>query len=54
MGNRIFISYKNDNDSIISGYVTLIEKTINYVIIETAGNKITLPWSRILKIKEAV
>ena len=48
----IFISYLDDNDIKISTYVTLIEETDSRVIFRTHQNIITLPISRVLKIKK--
>ena len=40
MSNRIFISYLNDDNRQISGYVELIEKTAQYLSFKT--NKLDL------------
>ncbi len=54
LSNKIFISYKDDNEHVVSGYVKLIEKNVSTITIETNGNQITLPWIRVLKLKEQV
>jgi hypothetical protein len=48
----IFISYLDDNNDKISTYVTLIEETDNRITFRTHQNIITLPISRVLKIKK--
>tara|TARA_Y100000310_G_C20513324_1_gene729941 strand:+ start:677 stop:856 length:180 start_codon:yes stop_codon:yes gene_type:complete len=50
--NKIFISYLDDDDKTISGFVDLIEKTETMITFETQKNKITIPMARVLKIKE--
>jgi len=50
---KIFISFYDEHDVKRTGFFILIEKTINYVSIKTnSGNIITIPYHRILKIKE--
>jgi hypothetical protein len=51
---RVFISYLNDNDSKTEGYCELLEETANYVKIKSGSNILTIPYHRILKIKEAL
>lgn len=52
MNNKKFISYKEDNDEIVSGYFEIIKNTDNYLKFKSGTNRITLPWNRILKFKE--
>lgn len=53
MDKKTFISYLNDNDSVVSGFFELIEQSQVYVKFKTTnGNIVTLPYHRILKIKE--
>lgn len=52
MARRIFISYLNDDDGKVDTYCELLEQTISYVQIKMGQNIITLPYSRILKMKE--
>lgn len=54
LGDRRFVSYKNDDDKVISGYFELVEECENYIKIKSGGNIITIPYHRILKIKEQV
>ena len=48
----VFLSYLNDNNETISTYVTLLRKSDMVIVFQTHGNIITLPMSRVLKIKE--
>lgn len=52
MVRRVFISFKNDDEVIQNTYCELLEENINYVKIQIGQNVITLPFHRILKIKE--
>lgn len=49
---KAFVSYLNDDNTTISTYVILTDLRDNYISFETKGNKITIPISRVLKIKE--
>jgi len=46
------IIYKDDNDDEIKGYFEIIEKTSGYISFLTSNNKVTIPWNRIIKVKE--
>lgn len=50
----IFLSYLDDNNETISTYVTLLRKNDIVIVFRTHGNIITLPMSRVLKIKESL
>jgi hypothetical protein len=50
-GKKVFLSYLDDDDKVISGYVTLLECD-GLVIFETNQNRISIPANRVLKIKE--
>jgi hypothetical protein len=52
MARRVFISFLNDDDSKQETYCELVEESINYVKVKIGLNVITLPYSRVLKIKE--
>ena len=52
IGKEVFISYKNDNEEIISGYFLLVKFNDTYIQIKTKGNIVTIPMHRVLKIKE--
>ena len=52
MTKKTFIAYKNDDDKTREDWVTVIEKTISYITFEYNDKIITLPWTRVLKLKE--
>lgn len=54
MARRIFISFLNDDNTKQETYCELVEETLNYVKVLIGRNQITLPYGRILKIKEVV
>lgn len=48
-----FICYLNDDGSKVNAYVVIIKKaqsTINFLTKD--GNNITIPWHRVLKVKQ--
>lgn len=51
---RVFISFLNDNDSKQETYCELVEESVNFVKIKIGLNTLTIPYHRILKIKEGV
>lgn len=52
MARRVFISFLNDDDIKQETYCELVEESQNYVKIMIGRTILTLPYSRILKIKE--
>ena len=50
---KTFISYKDDNEQVISGFVDGLEYDSTLVRFQTEKNKIIIPFHRVLKIKEA-
>ena len=52
MIKKIFIAYTNDDGRKREDWVTVIEKTISYITFEYNNKIITLPWTRVLKLKE--
>lgn len=52
VGEEIWISYKEDNEQVVNGYVILISISDSLITFQTKTNKITLPISRVLKIKQ--
>ena len=54
IGDRVFVSFLNDDNQKIEGFFILVEQRDNYIKIRTGDNILTLPYCRILKIKEAV
>lgn len=51
-GEEIFISYKDDNEQIVSGFVVLISISETLITFKTNQNTITIPVSRLIKIKQ--
>ncbi len=51
---KVFISFKDDDDSETKGYFDLIEEGKEFIKIRSGSNIITLPYHRIKKIKEIV
>lgn len=49
---RTFVCYLDDNDKKVSGYFQLMDKSKQYIKILSGKNTLTLPWNRILKVKE--
>ena len=49
---RVFISFLNDDNILQNTYCELLEEAQNYVKIKIGMNILTLPFHRILKIKE--
>lgn len=50
-----FISYYDDGDQKIEGWVELIEQTPNYIKFKTfQDNIITISYNRLIKLKESV
>lgn len=47
-----FISYVDDDNIQKNVWCLIVKKTASYVIFQYHNEKITLPWNRILKIKE--
>ncbi|MCX6748456.1 MAG: hypothetical protein NT076_02530 [Candidatus Pacearchaeota archaeon] len=51
-GNEVFLSYKNDDGSVKSGFFILSELKDNFVIVKTQmGSELLIPISQVLKIK---
>jgi len=51
---KIFITYLDDNDKQVSGFVDLIEITDTLVAFSTTKNIVKIPMHRLLKIKETL
>jgi len=51
-GKKVFISYLNDDNKKIKGFFKLIEQTSEYIKIKSGSNILTIPFHRILKVKE--
>ena len=52
MEEKAIIIFLDDDDKKKKDHVIVKEKTENYVSFEYMGKIITLPWNRILKLKE--
>ena len=52
MAKRVFICFLNDDDVKQETYCEMIEESSNFVKIKIGENTLTLPYHRILKIKE--
>lgn len=52
MKEKTFIAYSNDDGEKKEDWVIIKEKTISYVSFEYQDKIITIPWNRVLKIKE--
>jgi len=51
---KAFLSWKNDSDQKTEGYIIVLDKTEQFLTFRTpSGNVLTVPWHRILKLKEA-
>lgn len=52
-GKKVFISWLEENNETKQGYVFLLEQNESFVKFKTTGgNILTIPFQRILKIKE--
>lgn len=49
-----FLSFYNEHDAVINGYFEVLEETAVYIKIKTSDNIVTIPWNRIVKIKEKI
>ncbi len=52
MEGKAIIIFLDDDNKKKKDYVIVKEKTVNYISFEYHGKIITLPWSRVLKLKE--
>lgn len=54
-GKKVFLSYLNDDNKVISGYVDLLSYDAGgFVVFKTDKNLIRIPPNRVLKIKEEI
>lgn len=51
---KTFIAFFDDDGEKREDWITLKNKTISYVEFEYQGKLISVPWTRILKLKEEV
>lgn len=52
MEEKIFIAFLDDDDKKKEDWVVIKEKTISYITFTYQSKIITIPWHRVLKIKE--
>jgi len=52
MERRGFVSFLNDDDSKCETYCEILEEQINYIKVKIGLNEITIPYHRLLKLKE--
>lgn len=52
-GKKVFISYLNDDNQVVSGFVILL-KCNGFVEFKTGQNILRIPAQRVLKIKEKI
>ena len=51
-GQEVFLSYKDDNEQVVSGFVILISISETLLTFKTNQNTISIPISRMLKLKQ--
>lgn len=51
-GEEVFVSYREDNDTVVSGFVILLKITDTLLTFKTNRNVVSIPISRLLKIKQ--
>lgn len=49
---KSYIKYLDDNGIECDGWYVILTKNLNFIEFETNDNIITLPWNRILKVKQ--
>lgn len=49
---KIWLAYLDDNGKRVTGYFKCSAETMNYIKIQSGENTLTIPYHRILKIKE--
>jgi len=49
---EIFLSYIDDNGSVVNSWFILLEETLNYIKVKSGVNILTIPFHKINKIKE--
>ena len=52
MEDKSFIAFLDDDDKKKEDWVVIVEKTSSYVSFEYKGKLVTIPWHRVLKLKE--
>jgi len=49
---EVFVSYKDDDEKIVSGYFVLVSISENLLQIKSNSNVVVIPLSRLLKVKQ--
>lgn len=49
---EVFVSFLDEQNIKVEGWFQLIEESSNFIKIQTGSNLLTIPFSRILKVKE--
>ena len=52
MEEKTFVAFLDDDNRKREDWVIVMEKNISYITFEYQGKLVTIPWHRILKIKE--
>ncbi len=50
----VWASFMDDNNKQVQGFFKLLEQTVNYVKLISGKNIITIPYHRLLKMKEVM
>ena len=50
---KVYLSYRDDNDKLKTGWVWLISLEQDFCVFETDVNRVRIPISRLCKIKES-
>lgn len=51
---HVYLSYRDDDEKIITGYFDIIEETDYHIKFRTKSNIVTISRNRIIKIKESI
>jgi len=50
---KMFVSYKDENDELISGYFEVTDENRNgFIVFKSGSNETSIPLSRVLKLKK--
>lgn len=52
MEEKTFIAFLDDDDKKKEDWVVILEKNSSYICFEYKGKVVTIPWHRVLKVKE--
>lgn len=51
---KAFVCYLDDNDKKVEGYFEIVETNSGYIKMRTGKNELTIPMTRIKKVKRSV